>query len=655
MHRLPHSLRRGHAQPARAEPAGRAHDEPAPQRHDRHDRHALAGYRVAAAALLAALAGAGAASVGLEGFRLGSGASTTAVIAYSVVSCGVVLGLGYYLGRTRGAPGSRQRLNNSGLVISVIPFWGLAQIPLFTGLTRLTKRRLLLRNVAITVGSALVCVSLADLVRPVPGSAAVAVLQVAGVALAITMSQRIPTTGARDAGTPPGGTKPDGREAGTAPPRGGRRANGPQQVAGKPGDLPAADEVVDVSALAAAARRAYWVTGSVKAGALVLAVAILTQGHSGPGVGFADAGILALYAVAVLLQEDRIRPAAGVVLALGLVSAICLAVAALGLLKSSGAWAAVFLWAICPLACLRLYRAQRRSAGLSDAEVQAVSRVGHLPARGDRSAVRRVPPPGLLLRGVAGMLCAIVVVLAGLFTTIASVAGLVIVPGFVQAGLDKLYASSRRLAERSLAGTRSGERVAVTLALPAEPGMWQLHVRGDVLRWGKLYIPLLSPMLVPFEEFLRARLEVYGNVRTIPGAAAHPAAAVAVLPVGVRYSPGVLDEVTTSGSRALLLPVEPIGNRPLRNWPVLARQVGERGIALPALTDPVRAIAVLHHATGKNVLFTAERRDQWGYLAVIYEVLRRCLQPPPGPVPRASPSHDQRGMRRPPGTSSAER
>lgn len=52
----------------------------------------------------------------------------------------------------------------------------------------------------------------------------------------------------------------------------------------------------------------------------------------------------------------------------------------------------------------RLYRRQRRSFGLSDAQIQAAGRVGHLPQRGWPVPVIGTRPLGLWIRGSIGML-----------------------------------------------------------------------------------------------------------------------------------------------------------------------------------------------------------------------------------------------------------
>ena len=583
----------------------------------RYDRRAVGAYRVAVAALLVALAAANFVAFGLEKFRLDNSTSAGDAVADSAVYCGVMLGIAYYLGRTRYAPGSGQRLTWLGRLFSVIPIWGLIQISAFPGVNRLTKRRLRVRNVAITAGSALVWSSWNDLRRPVAGSVAMAVLQVTGIVLAVLMSRKVPATGL-----------PEARKARTT------TRMQPRLTAEMPGDSLAADEIIDVSPLAAGARRLYWLAGAMKFGAIFLVVLpAAAQSHFRPfSWGIAGTGILAALAIAVLMQEDWIRPTAGFALALGLISAICFVSAAFGMLTASAAWQGLLLWIIWPLPFLWLYWRQRRSSGLSDAEIQAASRIGHLPRRQGGLVVRRVPPPGLWVRGIIGMLCAIPVVLAGLVNTIF---GVMVVQNWIQAALDKLYAFARGSVDALLAGARSEERITVTLVAPPEPEAWQLQVRGDLLYWGKLSFPPLLALCVPFGEFLRARLEAYGEVRMIQetprrssaGSADNEASSLVVMPVGVpdgaSYPSDVINKVAALGARIpLLLPVQPIGSRPLEQWHLLARVMRIRGIALPAMDDPIRTIAVLHQATGKKIVFTAQKRNQWGYIAVIHEVFR---------------------------------
>lgn len=587
----------------------------------RNDQRAVAAYRVAVAALLVALAAADFVAFGLEKFRLDNSTSTGDAVAGSAVYCGVMLGIAYYLGRTRYAPGSGQRLRWLGRLFSVVPIWGLIQISAFPGVNRLTKRRLCVRNIAITAGSVLVWSSWNDLRRPVAGSVAMAVVQVTGIMLAVLMSRKIPATGLPEARKVPS-------LAGTT------TRMQPRSAAEMPDDSPAADEIVDVSPLAAGARRLYWLAGAMKFGTIFLVVLpAASQSHFRPfSWGIAGAGILAVLAVTVLMQEDWIRPIVGFALALGLISAICFVPAVFDVLTASAAWQGLLLWIIWPSSFLWLYWRQRRSAGLSDAEIQAASRIGHLPRRQGDPVVRRVPPAGLWVRGIIGMLCAIPVVLAGLVNTIF---GVIVIQNWIQAALDKLYAFARGSVGALLAAARSGERITVTLATPPEPEAWQLQVRGDLIYWGKLSFPPLLALSVPFEEFLRARLEAYGQVRMIQeklrrssaGSADNEASSLVVMPVGVpngaSYPSDVINKVAALGARMpLLLPVQPIGRRPLEQWRLLAQVMRISGIALPAMGDPIRTIAVLHQATGKKIVFTAQKRNQWGYIAVIHEVFR---------------------------------
>ena len=577
----------------------------------RHDRQAVIAYQAAAAGLLVALAAAD-----FTGIRPVNNTSTWDDFTTSVAYCGVMLGIAYYLGRSRSAPGTGQRLNWPGRVISVVPIWALIQIPYFQGLDRLTKRRLCIRNIAITAGSVLVWSSWTELRSPVTGSVvAMAVLQVAGIALAVLMSLRVPAAGLQPAGR-------------ASPPGGDTIRSQHHSAAEMPDGSPAADEIIEVSPLATCARRLYWLAGSMKFGAFVFAWTVLAAAHLRPfSWGIAGAGALAALAVAMLMQEDWIRPTAGLALALGLISGICFVPALFGILALSGAWGAVIGWVIWPTFFWWLYLRQRRSSGLSDAEIQAASRVGHLPRRQGGPTARRVPPLRLWIRGFIGMICAIPLMIAGLVN---SIFGVVVISGWIQAALDKLYAFARGSVEALLEGARSEEPIITALATPTEPGMWQMSVRGDLLRWGKVCLPPLLPINVPFGEFLRTRLEVCGEVRMIPETPrrreAEPIeheASIVVMPLGVPYSPDVFNEAVALGTRMpLLLVVQSIGRRPLGQWPLLAWQMRDRGIALPPLDDPVRTIAVLHQATGKKIVFTAQNRNQWGYAAAIHEAFR---------------------------------
>jgi hypothetical protein len=373
---------------------------------------------------------------------------------------------------------------------------------------------------------------------------------------------------------------------------------------------------VIVSLVAAAARRLYWLVGGLKLGALFLVLGILAPGDvwdfSWGAAIVAVAGALAVLAVATLIQEDRIRPTVGAVLALVLVSAICYLPVPFGALTGSQAGQGVSGWVIIAFPLLWLYRRKRRSARLDDAEIQAVGRIGHLRARPAGS--RGLPPFGLWIRGAIAMLGAIPFALVGLAN---AAFGVPVISDWITAGLDKLYEFARGKVGPLLAGPPGAQRLTVGLAASPEPGAWRVVVRGDLLQWGKL-----GPQRVPFEEFLRIRLEANGEVRMIEPGRGGPADLV-VMPIGVPQPGHVLDAVAALATRApLLLPVQPIGSRPLRQWPLFVQQMRERGIGLPAVADPVRTIAVLRQASGKTTVYLAAARKQWGYLAVLHHILR---------------------------------
>jgi len=118
-----------------------------------------------------------------------------------------------------------------------------------------------------------------------------------------------------------------------APPSRGSTTNEPPRPAATiPADFPAANQIVDVSALSAGVCRLYWLAASAKFGAVTLALGILSRNNdpqSGSfqftwGMGIvAGAGVLLALSIAFTLQEDWIRPGAALALGLGLISAIC--------------------------------------------------------------------------------------------------------------------------------------------------------------------------------------------------------------------------------------------------------------------------------------------------------------------------------------------
>ena len=568
----------------------------------RHDLRAVIAYRVAAVVLLAVLA-----AVDLARGQLEHNESAV-VSVFGLMICGLLLGTSYYLGRTRPAPGTGQQLNWWARALSVIPIIGLMTVPQFNGLYRLTRRRLYVRNIAICAGFTAFWSGTGT-----SSGGTVTVLQIVGIAVAVLMVLRLPAAG----------LQPVGR---AAPPSDSYTRPKPQPVAEMPDEIPSARETIDVSPLLTCARLLYWYAGALKFGAIFLALGVLAPNDSlqftwGKGI-IAGVGVLAALASAILIQENRVRPTTALVLTLGLVSAICLVPMPFGVLTAEDAWTGIVGWVVWPLVFLFVYRLQRRASGLSDSEVQEASRVGHLPRQQSGPAIFRKPSPAIWIRGIIGMLCAIPLVIVGLVNTCF---GILIISDWIQAALDRLYALARGPADTLLLDTRPGMRTTVALARSPEPGALRLLVRGDLFHWGKL-----GPRRVPFEEFLRIRLETYGKVRILTDVPSKPGTepsggevSMVVMPVGVPLAPDVVNRVAALGLRVpLLLLVQPIGRRPLRRWTVLALQLRDRGIALPPMDDPVHTLGILHQLNGENFVYVTGKRDQWAYIAAIYEIFR---------------------------------
>ena len=428
------------------------------------------------------------AAVGLAEARVVHNASSTEPVL-TVALCAVLVGIAYYLGRTRPAPGMGQRLSLVTRFVSVLPIAGLIFLPGTNGLYRLTRRRLYVRNIAIFAG--MLVFEMATQEFGNPAAAAWAVLQFVALAFAVLLSRKMPAASVQLAERAP--LSGSGTNDGASRPT----------VAMAVG-LPPANGVVDVSSLAEGVRRLYWLGVSVKFGVIVLALGILSRNNDpesgvvqftwGKGIT-AGAGVLVALGIAMLIQEDWIRRAAAVVLGLGLISAVCFVPVSFGALTASDAQAGVIGWAMWPLFVLWLYRRQRRSSGLSDAQIQGAGRVGHLPQRGAAGTGHRTRPLGLWIRGSIGMLGTVPLMLMNLANRLIPYP---IAPDWIQAGLDRLWAPVRGSVHALFAGLGSGERATVALVESPEPGAWGLKVRGDLLQSGKL-----GAQKVPFGEFLR--------------------------------------------------------------------------------------------------------------------------------------------------------
>jgi hypothetical protein len=579
------------------------------QRRRPTEQQTLSRFRVAAVALPIGVAAFSFA--GLK--RLDS--SSLGLAAYATVTCAVLLGLAYWLGRTRPAPGTAQRLNLLGKIISVIPILGLTRIALMDGVYQVTKRRLACRNIAILAAIWLVGAAFEAADTAVADIAAL--LAVVAVVLAVVVARRLPA-----AHVPaPTDTAPPVRDAGLPRAAGNDRVGGAAEAglpSERPAELPEPTRVADLTPLAAAARRLYWLVGSVKFGAIFLAFGILAPNNEvdatwARGI-VAWIGALAVLGVAVAMQEGRVRPRRGLLLGGILVVLVCLGGVAFGAVTGSDAQAGIIGWALWPAICYQPYRRQRKRSGLTDDVIQAASRVGHLPTRSGRHGRwRPAVRPAAWVRAIAGAICAVPIVLIGLFN---SLAGVPLLSDLIGAVLDKLFGLAHGSVDALLAGLDPDEEPAIALAESAEPQAWRLLVRGDLFQFGKV-----GPQRVAFEEFLHARLETYGEVQAVREAAAG-AAQLVVMPVAVPYDDQVRRAAwTLAGRMPLLLLVPPIGGRALERWPVLARQLRGSGIMLPGLSDPAGTIAVLHLVTGDNIVYLARKRDQWAYLTAIYEAL----------------------------------
>ena len=255
---------------------------PAARRSQRPGTRALWGYRALAAGSALALV-----VLCYSGpLPKDSGSSTPAYLP--VVCCVAVLGIAYYLGRTRRLA---QRLNLGGRVVSVIPIAGLIFIPSMGGLSRLTRRRLYLRNVAIFAATALVQLSSDGLDgRSLPATTlAVCLLCLVTPVLAVVLSRRVP---AIITAAPPGGTRPTGTTSAET----GRPSPASSTATVNP-DLPAPSQVLDVTAASTLARRLYWLSASMKFGAIFVALGILAP--NGPLQLSWAGGIVGSVAIAV--------------------------------------------------------------------------------------------------------------------------------------------------------------------------------------------------------------------------------------------------------------------------------------------------------------------------------------------------------------------
>lgn len=548
--------------------------------------------------------------------------SSLVLAAFATVASAAMLGLAYWLGRTRPAPGTAQRLNLLGKIISVIPILGLTRIASMTGVYQATKQRLVCRNIAILAAIWLVGAAF-DGADTVAADVA-ALLAIVAVVLAVVLVRRLPAAYVSSAApaapaAPPRPTAPENHRARPADDGPHDHVDAETVVhSAPPAELPEPTRVADLTPLAAAGRRLYWLVGSVKFGALFLALGILAPNNKvdatwARGI-VAWIGVLAVLAVAVAIQEGRVRPRRGLLLGGLLVVLVCLGGVAFGAMTGSDAQAGIIGWALWPAICYQPYRQQRKRSGLTDDAIQAASRVGHLPARASRPARRRrTARPAAWISGVAGAICAVPIVLLGLFN---SLVGAPLLSDVIGSVLDKLFGLARGSADALLASLDPDQLPVIALASSAEPAAWRLLVRGDLFHFGKL-----GPQRVAFEEFLHTRLEIYGEIHGVRELPAQKARLIA-MPVCVPYDDDVRSAAWALARQLpLLLLVSPIGSRPLQRWPVLARQFHGGGIDLPVLPDPDATIAVLHLHAGYNVVYQARTRDQWSYVAAIYQAL----------------------------------
>jgi hypothetical protein len=204
---------------------------------------------------------------------------------------------------------------------------------------------------------------------------------------------------------------------------------------------------------------------------------------------------------------------------------------------------------------------------------------------------------------------------------------------WLQSALDRFYSLMLDyLAHAIKVPARAAATPGVNLRYlrPADPGMWQITTRGDLLRWG-----MIGPRSLSFDEFLAIELSKFGHAagtgKQDPGPRQKPredgARALDVLVVGSGLREPAARPLRPAAMRLVVLaPTSRTAvahNRLRQDWMAVAPRHAElldRLMAAPASNE---VIAVLETADGA-VAYAGRSRDQWSYRAMLCHVANAC-------------------------------
>jgi len=287
----------------------------------------------------------------------------------------------------------------------------------------------------------------------------------------------------------------------------------PPQAYVAPAPLPPSAILVDITGIATVGRRLHYVLIAIMLVAMYTLVSALTPTKSMPFtwpgaiVGAAIAAYLAVIAarlpVSRALADNRILVALLPLIAM----AAGFELAGLsGPAQVASAAGAALLVFVGPL----LYRYNKAARVLTDVTLNVRCMMTRPKIL---SAVRRwhgipVLTPGAWLRVIPLAISAIIVSVLS-FINLAFRYSVPFIFDWLQLVLDRLYSLALRFLGRAIrvpAG-EAADSVSFHYLGPADPDMWQMTTRGDLLRWG-----MIGPRWLSFDEFLTLELSKFGHV-----------------------------------------------------------------------------------------------------------------------------------------------
>lgn len=451
----------------------------------------------------------------------------------ALVVCAAFLVLGQ-LGISNPPLPTEPPLSQALLVFATIPFVGLLVLPWWPGLSSRRRKRLILGNVASMIGIFGVVITEQMIATPTSPPNALVGWSLIGVGVySLPPVRRVLSGGffntlkladVRKKKPAPVGRKSPGPPD-TAPVVMAAASAAPDVLAapdappvplayGAPARPPPSAKLVDIAGIAAVGRRLHHVLIAIMFVAVYVLASALAASKSPPFtwpgaiVGAAIAAYLAVLAASLptsrVLHDNRLLLAPLPLVAV----AVCFELAGLSgpsqIASAAGAGLVIFVG---PL----LFRYYKAARALTDSTffVKCMMTRPKILLGARRWHGVPVLRPGALLRVIPVAITA-VIVSALSFVNILLRFSVPFIFDWLQSILDRFYTLTLGFLGRAIkvsGGEATASGVSFRYLRPADPDMWQMTMRGDLLRWG-----MIGPRWLSFDEFLTLELSKFGHV-----------------------------------------------------------------------------------------------------------------------------------------------